>query len=339
MAGKILRAGVVGASTLLGKELVSEINDSAAAAWDLTLLDASEDSQGQLTSAGDEAYVIHALSKEAVSGLDVVFFADQVALTEEFGKHALEGGAAVVDLTGAMRETPGFLLRSPWLEAGVRPDLTTVGIVTPHPAGLMLALVAERLGRRFGKVDIAATVLEPASQAGAAGVDELHQQTVSLLSFQELPKKVFDAQVAFNVQGALGDEGEVRLAETRERIRKDAFALLGADFGAEVDVNVLQAPVFHGYVISAHVKCAQPASQEDLRAALPGVPVAADDELRPSNQAAAESGDLLVSVRRSQNEGSGAWVLLAADNLRLAARNAVGAALELAALRPGTRVQ
>src|SRR5438132_2317498 len=30
-------------------------------------------------------------------------------------------------------------------------------------------------------------------------MDELHEQTVNLLSFQQLPKKIFDTQVAFNM--------------------------------------------------------------------------------------------------------------------------------------------
>ena len=41
MAGSVLRAAVVGASTLQGKELAEEIGGSAAAAWDLRLLDVS----------------------------------------------------------------------------------------------------------------------------------------------------------------------------------------------------------------------------------------------------------------------------------------------------------
>ena len=41
MAIRTLRAAIVGASTLLGRELAEQLND-AAAAWDLTLLD-SED--------------------------------------------------------------------------------------------------------------------------------------------------------------------------------------------------------------------------------------------------------------------------------------------------------
>ena len=49
-----------------------------------------------------------------------------------------------------------------------------------------------------------ATVFEPASERGQRAMDELHQQTVNLLSFQPLPKDVFDVQVAFNMVARYG---------------------------------------------------------------------------------------------------------------------------------------
>jgi hypothetical protein len=49
-------------------------------------------------------------------------------------------------------------------------------------------------------------------------MDELHQQTVSLLSFQSLPREQYDAQVAFNLLPSLGDAAKVKLAATKQRI-------------------------------------------------------------------------------------------------------------------------
>ena len=339
MAGKVLHVGVVGASTLLAKELVEEIGDSAAAAWDLKLMDEGDAVEGQLTAAGDEPLVLHALDERALAGLDLVLFAGAPALTKKYLPAALREGAAVVDVTGVAHGEPGFLMRSPWLEGNPRADLTTTGMAVPHPAALMLAVMTQRLGRKFGRADVAATVLEPASETGSAGVDEMHQQTVNLLSFQPLPKDVFDAQVAFNVQGALGGEAQKDLGATRERIRADVRTLLGQAFAGSVSVSLLQAPVFHGYVISAHVRLPGEAGKEAVRAALNGGIVEATAETTPSNLAVTESGDLLVSVEGGEEPGEGYWLLLAADNLRFMARSAVKAALELAALRPGTRVQ
>ncbi len=339
MAGKILHAAVVGALTLLGKELLDQINDSSAVAWDLKLLEEGDDVEGQLTSAGEEALVLHALNDEAFPGLDLVFFASSPELTSKYLKAAMRAGAAVVDLSGATQGEPGFLTRSPWLRGGQKPDLTTTGMVVPHTAALMLAIAAERLQQKFGHVEIAATVLEPASQAGSAGVDELHQQTVGLLSFQEVPKAIFDTQIAFNFHGSLGEEAQFPLHVIRSRIQADLRQVLGAGFDGKVSLLLLQAPVFHGYTISAHVRLTADATEDALRSALGGGIVSSEPDTVTSNQAATESGNLLIRVDKSPEDAVGVWLLMASDNLRLMARSAVGSALELAALRPGSRVQ
>ena len=59
-------------------------------------------------------------------------------------------------------------------------------------------------------------------------MDELHQQTVSLLSFQSLPREQYDAQVAFNLLPALGDAAKVNLTATKERIADHYATLLPA---------------------------------------------------------------------------------------------------------------
>ena len=340
----MLRAAVVGGSTLLGRELLSEIGSSAAAIWDLRILEEGEESEGQLTAAGEEALVVHSLDKDSFSGLDVVFFAATPEITAQYVDAAMQAGSAVIDLSGLTADRAGFVMRSSWVNGSQRPDLTTMGVCVPHPAALMLAIVGERLGRRSGSVDIAATVLEPASQAGSAGVDELHQQTVGLLSFQDLPKAIFDAQVAFNVQGALGPETRVDLPATLARIRRDTGRLLGTDAKARVHLQLLQAPVFHGYVISAHTRSAGGITADGVQAALQGTPVVTTGELDPSNKTATESGDLLIGIDCEDSggedgKGESCWLLMAGDNLGLMARSAVNAALELATLRPAPRVQ
>lgn len=339
MAAKALRVAVVGASTLLGKEVVEELVQSGPPTWNITLLEEGEEAEGQLTAAGDEPLVTHALNEEAMTGMDLVLFAGDPTLTNTYVAATVKAGAGVVDLSGATEGREGFVLRSPWVESSQRPDLTTAGVTLPHPAAVMLGLVGSRLSSSFGRTEVIATVLEPASQAGAAGVDELHQQTVGLLSFQEVPKQVFDTQIAFTLQAALGEEARSSLAKTRSRILNDLTALFGNRQEALVSLQLLQAPVFHGYVVTAHVKLAAGASVEALRSALNGGVIVAAEDTQPSNQAATESGDLLISVEADSAEGTSFWLVLAADNLRLAARNALSAAQELAALRPGTRVQ
>ena len=340
MPTKQTRAAVVGATSVLAKELLEELNSSPAAAWDIQLLDVGEGEETQLSVAGDEPVVIQPLSQEALQGMDFVFFAGDAETARTWAGTAREAGAAAVDLTGALGSPEDFLMRSPWLAGGTRPDLTTVGIAVPHPISLILGLLAQRLEGAFGLTSLVATVLEPASQAGRAALDELHQQTVSLLSFQSVPKEIYDSQVAFNLQSTLGEAARVDLRGTAMTVREEMASLLGA-LAERVHFQLIQAPVFHGYTSSALVTLTRETSLEQIRESLHGGVMQAERETLPSNTAVVESGDLMIAITPEQagDRGTAYWLWMAADNLRFHARSAVAAAMELAALRPVTTMQ
>ncbi len=338
MAGKVIRAAVVGASTLLGKELADELNDGMGAVWDLTLLDV-EDAGGTVTAAGDQAMVIQPISRDALSNMDVVFFAGERATASEYWKAARAAGASVVDLTAALDGQPQVLLRSPLLEGGTPPDLSTEAVVAAHPAAIMLAMAASRL-LSVGLKRMAATVLQPASEAGNAGVEEVHQQTVGLLSFQPLKKEVYDAQIAFNLVASLGSAAKLDLAEMSTRISKQVSLLAPALPPGGIALQLLQAPVFHGYTASVFVEMSADLDEDAVREALSGDASQLQEDDSPSNEMAAGKGDVLFRVVSTASaNGNTFWLWIAADNLRLAARNAVACALELVPLRPTKGVQ
>ena len=60
MTSREYRIGIVGASSLVGKELSEELGASSLAASDFVLLD-EEDAAGQLTAAADEVAFIQRL--------------------------------------------------------------------------------------------------------------------------------------------------------------------------------------------------------------------------------------------------------------------------------------
>ncbi len=344
MTRRMVRGVIVGASTLLGKDLVEELNDGASTAWDLTLVDTAE-AAGQVAAAGDEAAVILPISEDSFTGMDIVFFAGDAATVRKYGKAAHTAGAAIVDLTGTMESGPGVLLRSPLLRAAGAPDLATVAVRVAHPAALMLAAVAQRL-EPFGLQRIAATVLEPASAQGSAGVDEMHQQTVALLSFKPLERDVFDGQVAFNLRAALGEAAKVNLAATAARIGREAAELAGGGTAAQLAVQVLQAPVFHASTASLFVELAATPGESAVGQALDGAGVhVVSGEESASNDGVSGKGEIIVMLRAAEifggaekAPGSAFWLWMAADNLRLVARTAGSCAAELAALRPTPEV-
>lgn len=337
-----LRAVIVGASTLLGKELVEELNSSRAK-WDVRLADAA-DSGGQLVAGGDEALVIQPLTPDVFEGRDVAFFAESLPTTRAHWREAQMAKAAIVDLTGALEGEQVAIVRSPWIGGGQAPDAGTKVVVPAHPAAVMLGVIGSSLTKVFGRVQLAATVLEPASQQGARGMDELHQQTVSLLGFHSVPQEFYDAQVAFNMRIGLGESAEVDLSKIGETIRRHVKAVAGDAVASSIAMQLVQAPVFHGYTMSVYAELPSNADMAAVRGALQGGVVRLTEPAKdaPSNQSVTQESDISVAIREeatSRAKGRGYWLWVAADNLKLAARHAVACAEELAALRGLGKVQ
>ncbi|MGC2193135.1 MAG: Asd/ArgC dimerization domain-containing protein, partial [Terriglobales bacterium] len=212
--------------------------------------------------------------------------------------------------------------------------------VVAHPAAVALALVVLR-AEKAGKLRRAiCTVLEPASEHGQKGMDELHEQTVNLLSFQELPKSVFDTQVAFNLAETYGPNATPTLQSTRQRIMKHYQRISGPP-ALQPSIQLIQAPIFHGHAFSIYLEMEDSVALGDLSHALAGehITITRQAEDAPSNVNAAGQGDILMSLARDENHANGVWVWAAADNLRIAAVNAVECAETMTPTRPRGQIQ
>ncbi len=303
---------IVGAATLKGKELKDVIEELNFPVRDVKLLD-EEDSLGKLESVG--------------------------------------AGATVIDLSYALDEEH-VPVRSPWVErerGHSGDDFSTTAVTVAHPVATILGLILLR-ARRVSDVRTAAvTVLEPVSEQGKRGMDELHQQTVHLLSFQPLPKDVFGEQVAFNMLARYGEGASLSLEQTQRRIARHFEKITNGEAPVP-SLMLLQAPTFHGHTFSIYIEMERDCDVADLERALEGDHLAVqrpevrpgDDEEGddlPSNVNAAGQNGAGLLIRREPARKNAFWIWAAADNLRIAAVSAIECAGSLSALRPSGKVQ
>lgn len=340
------KIAIVGASTLLGKELKDVLLESPLAAANFVLLD-DEKELGKLDQVGDEITFVQPIDEDTFNHVDFTFFCGPESLTRRHWQQALKSGSTVIDLSGALDQENGVLVRAPWLGSeAVAPDLFTPAVVPAHPAALTLALLLDRLQQVAPVRFAAVTLLQPASEYGRAAMDELHQQTVNLLNFQSMPRATYDAQVAYNLLPGLGESATASLNAVDARIRRHYDALGGGRW-PELALQVIHAPVFHGQTFSIALDLERPVAISALEEALSGdhVDLVLEDTDSPSNLAATGQNDVLVRMRpelggsRNTNETSRLWLWVASDNLRLNAQNAVACALDLRRLRPQGTVQ
>jgi aspartate-semialdehyde dehydrogenase len=345
---QIFRIAVVGAATLKGRELKDVLDETNFPAVDIKLLD-DDESLGQLEQLGDEATFIQPTDPEHFRNVDFAFFASDPAFTRRHWQSALKAGSTVVDLSYALEQEPGISVRSPWVEkelereSGEEPapeDLGTTAVVVAHPVSTILGLLLLRLNKAAKPRTVALTVLEPVSEQGKRGMDELHQQTVNLLSFQTLPKDVFDEQVAFNMLGRYGENSSLSLNAIEDRIVTH-FKTITKGRLPVPSLMLVQAPAFHAYTFSIYIHFDRDVTMSEVANALAGdhVTIVAAGEDGPSNVGAAGQLSVLVSLRKDTRNVNGFWIWAAADNLKVAAISAVECASTLSALRPIGKVQ
>src|SRR5260370_27015798 len=289
--GNLYRAAIVGAASLRGKEVAEMLNERNFPAADIRLLD-DDESLGQLEAMGDEISFIQRVRAEQFENVDFTFFASDQESTRKNWKDARDAGSAIIDLSSALESEAGASVRSVWIERErgqiPTPELQPGPCVTAHPVAVTLALLLLR-AKKIGVIRRAvATIFEPASEHGQRGMDELHQQTVNLLSFQTLPKDVYDAQVAFNMVARYGQKSEPSLDSIETRILRH-YRKVAGDAAPQASLFLVQAPTFHGYALSLFLEMEKPLAVSDLSQALAGdhgtIPAAEEDA--PSNVSSA----------------------------------------------------
>jgi aspartate-semialdehyde dehydrogenase len=339
----VYRVAIVGAGSLKGKELAEVLPETSFPAVDIKLLD-DDESLGQLEAVGEEVTFVQSVRRENFEKVDFTFFASHTEFTRKHWPIAQQAGSMIVDLSYGMEDVPGVRVRSPWIERELRqpqiPELEPSPVVTAHPVAVAMALLIARAQRVANVRSAVATIFEPASEHGRGGMDELHEQTVNLLSFQEMPKTVFDAQVAFNVLARYGEHSMPTLDSAERRILAHYRAITG-DVVQVPSLMLVQAPIFHGHVFSLYIELEQAHSIGDFSQAIAGEHVAltrtAEDS--PSNVAAAGQEDVLVWIRADAQRETGFWIWAAIDNLRVLALNAIDAAQQMAAAMPKGKLQ
>ena len=322
---------LVGSESLMGRELRELLGENSLGA-DVRLIASGDEASGVLAEQGGAAAVILQLNKISLADADVILAAGSPESTRTAIELAPQ--AALIDLTHGAEDAPRSRLRAPMVEPHdlrIPPDAIQS---IAHPAAIALALVLNRVSTKYEVSNWVAHVFEPASERGTPGIEELQAQTVSLLSFKPMPKKVFDNQLSFAMLARLGEGAVVTLDDVETRIERHLATLL-QNLGAKPmpSIRLVQAPVFHGHSLSIWMEFAGEAPEP---AALEGW-LASEEinvheaTLEPPNNvgAAGQSGISVGAITRDRNHARALWLWIAADNLRLAAQNAMLVAQEL----------
>jgi aspartate-semialdehyde dehydrogenase len=325
------RMVIAGASSLLGVELKSLLEESRFAGWDLRLLD-EEVAAGTLTETGGEPAVIQPVEEGSFDRARLVFFSGSEKFTLANFEMAHRSGAVIIDLSGHSISFANTFVWYPGIAALRGQSLPEKPHLAAIPSAAAEGVVRLSLALQgLGLQTLTATVLQSVSTTGKCGVEELETQTKQLLTFQSPGKELFDAQVAFNSLDRFGPARQADSHGARLTLRNEVSACLRAG-GVLPAVDLVHVPVFYGVTFSACAKLDDGADKERITEACQQAGFAILDEwgIGPNNISA--TGETIVQLSKPHADGlqPGSWWFWgAADNIRLPAWNAVKLAEKL----------
>jgi aspartate-semialdehyde dehydrogenase len=336
------RVAVIGASSLLGRELINVLEErkfpvSRLVTFEddeeehaLPIVDLTERLQAMVADEDvDETQLDFAFLASNASARRPAFL-ERLLNAKDTELQADPHQCLVVDLadnlTGAESRVP-FLDRTARVPGSrlplgaERPRL----IVAPHAVTIVISSLLLQLAELVPLKRAVAHAFMPASEIGPRAIEELQRQTVNLLSFQKTPQAVFGGQIAFNLLPRIGRAARGSLQRLEDRLRRQLRQYLG-DRGLLPALRLLQVPVFYSVAISLYVETSHSLTVEKLRQGLAGesVHVRRYSEQAPSQvEVTGSSGIQLDAISVDGGDPAGVWIWAAVDNLRLAAENAV----------------
>ena len=296
---------IINPNSLLGDEIKQELAQRKGLWSEVRLLTTEPDQVGALTDFAGNAALVQACDEETLHDVRLALLLpggkEQGQKPTGFPEDSI---LLVVDPTTFW---PNGIPMVAGLESEPVAELSGSILVSPSPVVILLANLLKPL-RELRPSHAVAQVLMPASILDQAGLDELFQQTRSIVALrEEKPTEVFGKQIAFNL---------LPVSSANTSFLEQMDQILGGV--PVVALQVVQAGVFHSLACSLFVSFEEDPGLDTVQNRLeaqPWIEMAGEGDLPSPTDAAAREEILVADLRASPNRPGSYQLWAVMDNL------------------------
>ena len=311
---------VLGATGLVGQHMIEILEERKFPVRNLYPLASERSAGGTISFKGEDITVLNAEEFDW-SQVQIGLFSAGGSVSAKFAPIAADAGCVVIDNTSHYRYEPDIPLVVPEVNPQALSDFRNRNIIAnPNCSTIQMLVALKPIQDAVGIARINVATYQSVSGAGKEAMEELAQQTASLLNAQEVKVDNFSRQIAFNVIPQIDvftdndyTKEEMKMVWETQKIFADESIL--------VNPTAVRVPVFYGHAEAIHIETLQPLDAQDAKALLreaKGVILRENNEDFPT-QVSDASGKNEVFVGRVRNDishpnGLNLWVV--ADNVR-----------------------
>lgn len=265
MKNASINVGIVGATGAVGQELLKLLHERNFPMASLRLF-ASARSAGKVIGCAGKTYTVEEAKVGVFAGLDVAFFAAGGSVTRALAPDAVRSGCLVIDKSSHYRMDPDVPLVIPEINPeGLRHHKGI--IANPNCSTAVTLMALWPLHQAFGLKRYFASTYQSVSGTGAEAVQELEAQVQAHVKGDQITKKVYPYQIAFNVIPQVDSFGPNGYTGEETKMMLESRKIMGLS-QLKVSATTVRVPVVRAHSVSVNAEFEKPVSVEAARAAI-----------------------------------------------------------------------
>ncbi|MEA3417236.1 MAG: aspartate-semialdehyde dehydrogenase [Thermodesulfobacteriota bacterium] len=321
MSEKKFNVAVAGATGAVGNQMITCLEERSFPVKSIKLL-ASSRSVGRKLRFGGDLVEVEELNENSFSGVDIALFSAGGDISKKFAPIAAKDGCIVVDNSSAWRMDPKVPLVVPEVNPHAVAQYTNKGIIAnPNCSTIQMVVSIDPVYRKCGIKRIVVSTYQAVSGTGKKAIDELFDQTRSMINFIDCKINVYPHRIAFNCLPHIDvflDNGytkeEMKMVdETRKILENDNIG---------ITATTVRVPVFFSHSESINIETRKHITANEVKFLLekaPGIKVVDDPEknIYPlAIDAAGQDLTLVGRIREDESIQNGINMWVVADNIR-----------------------
>ena|SRR5690606_3409520 len=317
---------VMGATGAVGQQIIKKLEERNFPIHKLTLLSSARSAGKQITFKGENITVEEA-KPDSFNGVDIALFSAGGSISEIFAPEAVKRGAIVIDNTSAFRMQADVPLVVPEVNEDALHNHNGI-IANPNCSTIQMVAALKPIKEAFGLNKVVVSTYQAVSGAGAAAINELHEQTEAIISKKDFTPEILPVgsaekhyQIAFNAIPQIDKFTDNGFTFEEMKMINETKKILGMS-DLKVAATCVRLPVVTGHSESVYIETEQANVQVDdikkVLAKAPGVTLQDDpsNQVYPMPAMAVGKDDVFVGrIRKDLDEATGFHFWVVSDNL------------------------
>ncbi len=263
-----MRIAIVGASGAVGQEFLRVLDERNFPVTELLLFGSERSAGSKYTFRGKEIEVKLLQHNDDFKGVDIVFTSAGAGTSKAFAETITKYGAVMIDNSSAFRMEEDVPLVVPEVNAEdalMRPR----GIIAnPNCTTIQMVVALKAIERLSHIRRVRVATYQAASGAGAAAMDELHQQYKQIINGEEVKVEKFAYQLAYNVIPQIDVFMDNGYTKEEMKMYHETRKIMHSD--VKVSATCVRVPALRSHSESIWVETERPISVEEARKAFAG---------------------------------------------------------------------